>query len=469
MVSPSRLEQRGNPILPPFMIADRGKSTGSRCSPERTTKDSMIGLIGPPDSIERCLRAARSLGVEDQLVPREYHELDEVPDLTAELDLACPVVLFTGTVPYTATRGLREWKGHHEYIAYTAGDLYHALIQILVDTNGEAPPLSVDKVGIPDVEAMFDDIPFPAPVFVEAPTDDQIDVDAIAASHLANLESGRASAAVTCLSAVHERLSASGAPSRRIQHSMPTLKTAISRAILLSQVSVTESTQVAVGAIVLGDELDEQTRSQSRTILSSFAEKLRGSFVPASNDRYFVYTTRGALEDAADRASLGQTSPFDELSALKGKVRVSFGIGSSVAAAEELALRGIPYAASSGHPLIYGNDGSISMIGLESSGVTPDRALPQIGIGPLSFRRLSRALHQLDVSRVTANDLANAYGVTARSARRILRRLNSIGVAIDVDETSGGMRGRPKTIYRIDLDRLLELSRPNSAGDSSKA
>lgn len=91
----------------------------------------------------------------------------------------------------------------------------------------------------------------------------------------------------------------------------------------------------------------------------------------------------------------------------------------------------------------------------------PDRALPQIGIGPLSFRRLSRALHQLNTSRVTATDLASAYGVTERSARRILRRLNSIGVALEVEETSGGMRGRPKTIYRIDLDRLLELSRSN--------
>lgn len=430
----------------------------------------MIGLIGPPDSTERCLEAARAVRLQDQVVTRTYTRLSEVPDLTYELDLACPVVMFTGTVPYTATRGLREWTGRHDYIAHTTGDLYHALIGMLVDAAGDMPRLSVDTVGIPGVRSMFEDIPVASPVFVDSPPNTHIDVAALATEHIDNITQGRADAAITCVSAVH-KLVGSSAPSYRIQHSMSTLRMAISRGVLLSQVSVSESTQVAVGVIKLsgGAEPKSGTSEDTQAVLSSFADQLRGALVPVDHDRFAVYTTRGALEDAADRVSMGQVSPFDELTSLEGQVAVSFGIGTSVATAEELARRGTSHATSSRRPLIYGADGSINLIGGGRGGVVHERALPQIGIGPLSFRRLTRALHQVNTTRLTATDLANAYGVTERSARRILNRLSSVGAALETNEGSAGVRGRPKSVYRIDLDRLLALSRSDESSGTEPA
>jgi len=152
-------------------------------------------------------------------------------------------------------------------------------------------------------------------------------------------------------------------------------------------------------------------------------------------------------------------SPFDELGPFEDHVVVSFGIASSVVTAEVLARRATSFAAAGAHSILDGGDGSVTIVGAKEPGAPADRALPQIDIGPLSFRRLVRALQQLDPGATSSSELATAYGVTDRSARRLLKRLASIGVAVAIDSSSDGSRGRPKTIYRVDIDRLLSVSR----------
>ena len=68
--------------------------------------------------------------------------------------------------------------------------------------------------------------------------------------------------------------------------------------------------------------------------------------------------------------------------------------------------------------------------------------------------RLTRALRQVDPTAMTASDLALAYGIEARSARRLITALRRAGIATSNGRQGGPRAGRPQTVYRIDLDRL---------------
>jgi response regulator of citrate/malate metabolism len=83
-----------------------------------------------------------------------------------------------------------------------------------------------------------------------------------------------------------------------------------------------------------------------------------------------------------------------------------------------------------------------------------ERVAREIGIGPLALTRLTRALRQVDPAAVTASDLALAYGIEARSARRLMTALRRAGIATSNGRQGGPRAGRPQTVYRIDLDRL---------------
>ena len=75
-----------------------------------------------------------------------------------------------------------------------------------------------------------------------------------------------------------------------------------------------------------------------------------------------------------------------------------------------------------------------------------------LGLGPFTVMRLASALAKLDPGAVTAGDLATAYGVTARSALRLLSKLERSGTATALGTRVAPRAGRPQTVYRVDLD-----------------
>ena len=83
------------------------------------------------------------------------------------------------------------------------------------------------------------------------------------------------------------------------------------------------------------------------------------------------------------------------------------------------------------------------------------RVAEQLGLGPLAFARLTRALRQVDVSSLTATDLARAYGIEPRSARRLMTSLLRAGIATRMGVQGGPGAGRPQTVYRVDVAKLI--------------
>jgi predicted ArsR family transcriptional regulator len=66
------------------------------------------------------------------------------------------------------------------------------------------------------------------------------------------------------------------------------------------------------------------------------------------------------------------------------------------------------------------------------------------------------AFNHLNHESFTAQQLADAYGVQPRSARRFLAALSSAGFAEVTGVWTRPSAGRPQTFYRIDMKGLIK-------------
>ena len=120
-------------------------------------------------------------------------------------------------------------------------------------------------------------------------------------------------------------------------------------------------------------------------------------------------------------------------------VRVGVGLGATLAAAEQNARHALTMGERDGQLHVAFHDGEILRARPDSSPTTYRlretdpaalRVASEIGIGPLTLTRLTRALQQVDASAVTAAELARAYGIETRSARRLITALQRAGMTI---------------------------------------
>ena len=193
------------------------------------------------------------------------------------------------------------------------------------------------------------------------------------------------------------------------------------------------------------------------------AERLQGRLADIDDETSMVYTSRGTIEGALARITDGHDGPLSP-ERLPADVQVGVGLGRTVAAAEENARLALAMSQRDGTLHVGLPDGEVLQVGrhrpatsyrLRETHPQALRVAEELGIGPLAMTRLTRALQQVDATAVTATELARAYGIEARSARRLITSLQRVGIATQLGRQGGAGAGRPQTVYRIDLERLI--------------
>jgi len=447
----------------------------------------VIGVIGPDDSVALTLSVADEMGVVDQLVARSYQRIDEALGLALALDRVCQVLLFTGRVPYSIGRASDRLEARLQYLPHSGADLFRALAQLLRDHHGVLPRISLDTIEEATVREAYLDLGGDPPRHVlplEADDDPEPVRSAsdIVAVHLASARAGEVDVCVTCVGEVDRELRAAGVPTWRISHTRVAIREALQQAVLAARLSMTEASQPAV-VLVHAASLREgvstsvgagayhlqRQRLRMRQAVLDLAERLQGRLTEVDEATIIVHSSRGAVESAMARASADTAGPFD-LSGPVADLRVGAGLGATVAAAEEharqaLALgerdRGFHVVYQDGSVVRASGSGPASRFRLRATDEGPLQVARELGIGPLALATLTQALRKVDASAVTAAELARAYGIEARSARRLMTSLQRAGIATATGRQGSGGAGRPQTVYRIDVGRLI----PRRSGD----
>lgn len=439
----------------------------------------MIGIIGPVDSVELALTMARELGLADVVVARTYESIEEARDLAVELDQVCRVLLFTGRAPFVVGQQGTGLRATLRFVPHAGADLYRTLVLLLREHAGSLPVISLDTIEATVVQEAYEDLGLEAPEHVIALDDGGAgggirSAQDILAYHLERHAAGDVEVCVTCIGSVYRRLVAAGVPAQRITHTRSAMREALQQADLAARLALTEATQPAAVLVSIpglrgggGDDGGsyelQRRRLRAREVVLDVAERLHGRLAELDDETLIVYTSRGSIEDAIARLMAGHDGPF-QAERFPLDARVGVGLGSTVAGAEENAKRALVMGERHGDLHVAFADGEIfrasrdrqaARYRLRETDGAALRLARELGLGPLAVARLTRALRQLDPSAVTATELARAYGIEPRSARRLITSLQRAGIATKLGRQGGPRAGRPQTVYRIDLARLV--------------
>ncbi|MBX3030923.1 MAG: hypothetical protein KF809_12245 [Chloroflexi bacterium] len=438
----------------------------------------MIGIVGPADSTALMLAVARDEGIDAEVLPRHYVRVEDAPPIAAELDQVCQVILFTGRVPYLLAMADGPHRATLQYVPHSGADLYRAIVHLQRSHRGELPRVSLDTIEPAIISEVWQDLGLEPPTHVlSAEPADHVDrprpAADITAFHRACFERGEVDVCVTCLGSVHRELEALGIPAWRISHSRTVLRDALRQAHLAARLAITEASQPAAVLVKLGTATaatDDATaydvmrrRLAGRMAVVALAEGLQGRVVDLDEDTLIVYATRAAVEASLARLATDGSGPFAP--GRRGPdSALGIGIGATIPAAEEHARRALAMGDRYGELHVALPDGEVALATADADRTgyrlrethQPTLRIAQdLGLGPLAFARLVRALRQVDVTSVTASELARAYGIEPRSARRLMTSLVRAGVAHRMGVQGGPGAGRPQTVYRVDVERLL--------------
>ena len=432
----------------------------------------MIGVIGPADSVRVAVEVARAEGLE-QVIGRAYDSVEEVTALARELDAVCQVLLLTGRYSYELVRRSTELRATLQFVPHGGADLYGTLVRFLRARGCQLPRISLDTIEPDIVREAFEDLELEPPEHVLS-LDTELGIRSVAditAFHRELQRSGSVDVCLTCVGSVHEQLSTEDIPSWRIVHTTSVVREALRQAHLAERVAVSEATQPAVVLVTLayrqaglsddGGYDGQRRQLRARGAILDLAERVGGRATDVDARTFLVYASRGSVESALARLIDGHDGPLSR-SNLPAGVRIAVGFGASVAIAEQKARLALAMGSRDGALHVGFPDGEVlradpgrpATYRLRETRDTTQRVARELGIGPLALTRLTRALRQVDPSAVTAADLALAYGIEARSARRLMTALTRAGFATRSGRQGGPRAGRPQIVYRIDMDRL---------------
>ncbi|MEV1286306.1 hypothetical protein [Micromonospora sp. NPDC049679] len=430
----------------------------------------MIGIVGPEDSVALTLRVAAEIGLADSVIARTYEVADQAPELARELDAVCQVVLFTGRVPYLFTLAAGDHRANLDCVAHSGIDLYRSLVLLLRTFGGHLPALSIDTVEGEVVSEVWRDLSLDPPTTVLPLTSagDAATVrgtDDIVAFHLEAWRSGAVEACLTCLRSVYDALVRHDVPVFRVEHTRAAIRDALDRARQTLQTAQVEAQQIALGLLELlptGTDTPQPAFAAARDHLVSL---LHGRVQQVDERTLMLFTTWGTLQNVLSRPGSGSALMPD---GLRDGIALGFGLGATLPRAEENARRAVALSrVERAIGCVVFTDGTVRRLDDDRPGTTltlrqTDPRMLELAraldMSPTSFQRLAAALQGLDARALTAQDLADSLGVGARSARRILLKLEQGRIVSRSGSVTGPGAGRPQTLFKVDLQKLLPES-----------
>jgi len=433
----------------------------------------VIGVVGAPDSVSLVEEVAGELALDEPLVMRSYTSPEQAVRLADELDVISDVILFTGRLPYLVAAASGTYRARLQYVPHEGTDLYRTLARILLGSRTGLPRISLDSIDPEIVGETFADLGLAAPEHVlELPLPDK-DTPFDSASRLSSAHAelhrtGAVELCLTCVKAVHDELVGQQVPTVRIEHSRLVIRESLRRASLEVQLAQAESARLAVCVVELTPSaraLDGRTAegSVARDVARRYAELLGGTVTSVDRNEAVIHTSRGVVErhvrmDPADRSSLVRTEYRDV-------VNVGIGLGETTPTAEAHARSALAFAKRHRVPCLYTEDGTIIPI-QGSGGAIPPRELrprwrqlaDELGVSPATLHKLVEALRVLNPAAFTARQLAAAYGVQSRSARRLIADLDRVGLIEPTGMEQGPGAGRPQVVYRFNPAKLVSLT-----------
>ncbi|WP_283139889.1 transcriptional regulator [Rhizohabitans arisaemae] len=395
-----------------------------------------------------------------RLVAAAYRDEQEAADKVVRLGSGVDVCLFASPLPYDFARRSGVLTVPATYVPLGGAALHAALVRTAQDDRIDVTRVSVDVVNRAEIEEAYEDLGLP--IQDVHSRDESGSTGTVAAYHERLLRRGVTTGALTCLPGVAERLTAAGVPAIRIRPTTASVRTALHGAALLGAHHRLEESQLAVVLIEVPTLREPVRRSAPRywrdelrlalqRLLVQEAHRMNASVWPIDDHSYLVASTRGSISAATDGF---RVPPFasrirEELGLA---IEVGIGMGRTTHEAEAHARAALARTQASKQVQGFAVD-------REGRPLVPAPRMPPQPAGPVKPKgvevlgRLAAKLEGGDTV-VDAEAAGRMLGVTARTARRLLRTLVDEGLAWPLPPNRTPQPGRPRQLYRLIVEKL---------------
>jgi|GEM_PF-793096 len=395
-----------------------------------------------------------------------YHSDDELLELIENLQREFDVLIFGGPLSYHL---YRKYVGDNVptlCIDYKEIELMSGLLSLLNERKLPAR-VALDTFASELVDEVLKETGIAGcmKTYVK-PFDPAEPHEAIVRFHRELWESGKIDHVLTCRRSVFEALSAARVPVTKILPSKFNIRNSIAKAVLLGENIKNANFQIAIGHFLVVPDSSRQDSEYAQEKLSldfhrylvDIAQRFNASIMPLGMFEYLMYTSRGFLEEMTRLWT--ETSVFrDAELKLSAHIYAGFGAGKTPLAAQTHAKSALERAKETGEGCAYliRDDGKIvGPLGgakepLEFTHRTTDPLLQEMAARThLSADTVAKVL---SFSRIhgsfTAEELANALGVTTRNVRNILRKLADPGYLEESGMERPYPKGRPRKIFTL--------------------
>ncbi len=431
-----------------------------------------VAVLGPEDLIDRVLSLSRQLHALS-LVPYPYNSERETLAILNQCAPVSDIILFTGPIPYAIARQAGGHSLPMFYVSYSAGAL-HVVLLSHVEAHGrrKGDPLrmSIDTLESFSVHKMLDEYgATQREVHVCERKTTPTEADLVA-FHQQLYRDGRTDFAVTGLTSAYQRLCALGIPAYRLTITEAAIRVALSLVDMEAGKMTQRDGELCVGTVrvingaaVRNESPSEYENRRLRLVLMNqfidFCEEIRASIRIDDDDTYVFFANRGALEPNAqgDRVTLliekaRASLPFE--------LSVGLGYGHSAYAAEQNSREALRHAMHQGKGcyITMLADGSLHARRPEGPSIRYVSRTEEPWMLELSEKskisinvisKVASSMTERENASFSANDIAGTLGLTLRSARRILQRLEEAGGIAYAGREQPPGAGRPRKIYRF--------------------
>ncbi|WP_435921070.1 transcriptional regulator [Paenibacillus sp. DYY-L-2] len=433
-----------------------------------------VAVIGPRDLVETVLDFG-SFFAEMTMLPAPYRHERETPDVIREVADQADILLFTGPIPYRIALAGAESKPM-VHVFYSGTALYKVLFELYrngIQSFEDGLRISVDVLQVNEVEEPLRELGLPVEEMHVKPYESGMTNEELVQFHADLWRQGRVNITVTCVTSVYRQLIELGVPAYRVVPTHSAIRDCLNRALLEGKSLRLSSTQIAIGIINIDNfakmakeassEYDIQRKKIIlQQILVDFGEETQALIKWSDSDEVSFITTRGIIEQVTRKF---QDAPLllEIMERLQWNASIGIGIGRTANEAEGKAKEALYKAKSGGggkcylimqDGIVHGPLGSDLTLEYSARSENPEliSIAKKVGLSVGTINKLLSLCRRLGTSTFTASQLAEGFGITLRSARRIMAALEKYEMASIVGEEQPAGRGRPRQIYTLNLE-----------------
>lgn len=331
------------------------------------------------------------------------------------------------------------------HVAGMRGALVQTLLRLTIDGEDIARA-SIDGLARAEIASLYADLGVPAAHVTGAEDDDIAPVHDLIDLHLAHAYRTPGAIAITAEPEVRARLVAAGHDVRLVPPHAMSVQVALRRLLVGLSTVLASDAHVVVGLFEGPDIAD----------LECEARTLGGRLLPGVADVHTVLLTYGPLLAATARFT--SLPMLGRLADRSPHVHVGLGVAATageglrqaavaLAGARDLGPVGAVLCETSGRQVIL----DVPLTG-DTIDVIPPRLLAQrAGLSVDILTALRAALRAHDDKPLTSAEIGHLLGLGPREARRVIERLELVGLAEREGTDRSERAGRPRIRYRLQL------------------